>query len=131
MPRPKIVWGDKEYASIEYMATIHCTQKEISGIMHVDEDTLNRLIRVRYKLSFSEFYERYSASGNMSLRRAQFKSAEAGNTSMQIWLGKQWLDQSDKLETRISNIDDKTRDIVDELVGELTNDEDYDEGTSN
>ena len=129
MPRPKIVWSDKEYASIEYMATIHCTQKEIAGIMHVDEDTLNRLIRVRYKMSFSEFYERYSASGNMSLRRAQFKSAEAGNTSMQIWLGKQWLDQSDKLETRISNIDDKTRDIVDELVGELI-DEDNDEGTS-
>lgn len=102
MARPKIVWDDKQYASIEYMALIHCTQKEIAGVMNVDEDTLNRLIKVRYGLSFSGWYEKYSANGNMSLRRAQFKSAEGGNTSMQIWLGKQWLGQKDNVETTIS-----------------------------
>lgn len=101
MGRPKIVWDDKQYASIEYMALIHCTQKEIAGVMRVDEDTLNRLIRVRYKMDFSEWYKTYSANGNMSLRRAQFKSAEAGNASMQIWLGKQWLGQKDVIETDI------------------------------
>lgn len=108
MGRPKIVWSDKQYASLEYMALIHCTQKEMAGVMHVDEDTLNRLIKVRYDCSFSEFYERYSANGNMSLRRAQFKSAEAGNTSMQIWLGKQWLGQTDHQEIAISSHDDDT-----------------------
>lgn len=108
MARPKIVWDDKQYASLEYMALIHCTQKEMAGIMHVDEATLNRLIKVRYKMSFSEFYERYSANGNMSLRRAQFKSAESGNTSMQIWLGKQWLGQRDQQEVTVNRDDDET-----------------------
>ena len=108
MARPKIVWTDKEYASIEYMALIHCTQKEMSGVMGVDEDTLNRLIRVRYKMSFSEFFEKYSANGNMSLRRAQFKSAEAGNTSMQIWLGKQWLGQREVADIDLSLSTDET-----------------------
>ena len=98
--RPKIEWSEKEYAAIEYMANIHCTAKEMAGVMKVDEDTLNRLIKEHYNVeNFSEWYERYSASGKMSLRRAQFKSAEAGNYTMLIWLGKQWLGQSDRVET--------------------------------
>lgn len=108
MGRPKIEWTDKQYSSIKYMALIHCTQKEMAGVMHVDEDTLNRLIKERYGLSFSEFYEKYSANGNMSLRRAQFKLAEAGNATMQIWLGRQWLGQMDKQEVAIAVQDDGT-----------------------
>jgi hypothetical protein len=38
----------------------------------------------------------------MSLRRLQWKSAEAGNTTMQIFLGKQWLDQTEKTDDNIS-----------------------------
>lgn len=113
MGRPKIVWDDKQYASLEYMALIHCTQKEMAGVMHVDEDTLNRLIRTRYHLSFSEFFEKYSASGNMSLRRAQFKTAEAGNVSMQIWLGKQWLGQKEVQEITMLNNDDSVKEMED------------------
>lgn len=36
--------------------------------------------------------------GKASLRRMQFKSAEDGNVTMQIWLGKQMLGQRDKSE---------------------------------
>ena len=118
MARPKIVWDDKQYASLEYMALIHCTQKEMAGVMRVDEDTLNRLIRERYKTSFSEFYEKYSANGNMSLRRAQFKSAEAGNVSMQIWLGKQWLGQKEQQEVSVTTGLDDTIKAMDEYFKE-------------
>lgn len=111
MARPKIVWDDKQYASLEYMALIHCTQKEMAGVMHVDEDTLNRLIKVRYKCSFSEFYEKYSANGNMSLRRAQFKSAENGNATMQIWLGRQWLGQTEHQEITLTSTDDSIKEM--------------------
>ena len=39
----------------------------------------------------------------MSLRRRQFKTAlEDGNVTMQIWLGKQHLDQTDKRETNVN-----------------------------
>ena len=40
----------------------------------------------------------------MSLRRQQFKSAEAGNVTMQIWLGKQYLGQTDKVEENNINV---------------------------
>ena len=36
--------------------------------------------------------------GRISLRRAQFEKALSGNVVMQIWLGKQHLDQRDKIE---------------------------------
>ena len=36
--------------------------------------------------------------GKISLRRAQFEKALGGNVAMQIWLGKQHLDQRDKIE---------------------------------
>jgi hypothetical protein len=38
------------------------------------------------------------AVGRMSLRRKQWKAAEDGNTTMLVWLGKQYLGQSDKSE---------------------------------
>lgn len=34
--------------------------------------------------------------GKRSLRRMQWKSAKGGNATMQIWLGKQLLGQTDK-----------------------------------
>ena len=98
MGRPKIVWNEKEYNAVEYMCLIHCTGEEIAGVMGVNYDTLNRLIKTRYKMSFSDYYKRFSSQGKMSLRRMQWKSAEAGNVTMQIFLGKQILGQVEKVE---------------------------------
>ena len=41
--------------------------------------------------------------GRISLRRAQFEKALSGNVVMQIWLGKQHLDQKDKIEQTTYN----------------------------
>lgn len=94
--RPKIEWADKEYRQVEAMCAYHCTAEEISGVMGVSEDTLSRLIKVRYKMGFSEFYKKHSASGKMSLRRSQFRLAEK-SAAMAIWLGKQHLGQRDEI----------------------------------
>lgn len=111
MGRPKIVWTDKEYSSIEYMAIIHCTGEEMAGVMGVDYDTLNRLVKQRYGKTFSDWYKSASSNGNMSLRRLQWKSAEGGNVTMQIFLGKQWLGQKEQLDTNISG-DGMLQDIL-------------------
>lgn len=51
--------------------------------------------------NYSHIIEKGRENGKMSLRRAQFKKAvEDGNVAMQIWLGKQYLDQRDKTENR-------------------------------
>ena len=97
----------------EGMCKIQCTKDEMCGIFQVDEKTLTKWCEETYKLSFSDAYKKLSSTGKMSLRRQQFKSAENGNVTMQIWLGKQWLGQTDKVES--SNINMGTETSLDRI----------------
>jgi hypothetical protein len=78
------------------LAMIQCTDKEIAHCLSVSEDTLQR--RKQSDPEFAETLERARSNGRMSLRRVQWQSAQAGNATMQIWLGKQILGQRDKHE---------------------------------
>ena len=73
------------------------------AIFQIDEVTLTKWCKEVYGVGFSDIYKSKSSTGKMSLRRQQFKSAEAGNVTMQIWLGKQWLGQTDKVESDNNN----------------------------
>ena len=84
----------------EGMCRIQCTKDEICGILDIDEGTLTKWCKETYNLGFSDIYKKKSSPGKMSLRRQQFKSAENGNVTMQIWLGKQYLGQTDKIEQK-------------------------------
>ena len=92
----------------EGMCKIQCTKDEMCAIFQVDEKTLTKWCEETYKLSFSDAYKKLASTGKMSLRRQQFKSAENGNVTMQIWLGKQWLGQTDKVESSNINMDTET-----------------------
>jgi len=78
------------------LAQIQCTDKEIAHCLGVHETTLIR--RKQDNPEFAETLERARSTGRMSLRRVQWQSAQAGNATMQIWLGKQILGQRDKHE---------------------------------
>lgn len=64
------------------------------------KDTLNARIREHYGEDecFSTIYDKKRCGGKIAVRRKQFQVAESGNVSMLIWLGKQWLGQTDKQE---------------------------------
>lgn len=96
MGRPKIEIDKKMF---ENLCAIHCTEVEIADIFECSIDTVNNWCKRTYGQTFSDTYKRKSAKGKASLRRLQWKSAECGNVSMQIWLGKQMLNQSDRVET--------------------------------
>lgn len=87
--RPKI---ELDYALIEKLAHIQCTQEEIASMLEVSVDTLQR------DAKFCGIYKKGQEHGKMSLRRLQWKLADNGNTTMAIWLGKQYLGQTDKQE---------------------------------
>lgn len=108
MGRRKIVLSAKDWNSVNYMCMIHCTGEEIAGVLQMDYDTLNRNCKEKHGIPISEYIKRHSAGGKMSLRRAQWKSAENGNVTMQIWLGKQWLGQKEQSEVSINRNDDET-----------------------
>ena len=89
-----------DYNLVEKLANIQCTQQEIATFLGCSTDTLQR------DEQFCDIYKKGQENGKMSLRRMQFKSAEQGKVPMQIWLGKQYLNQRDRQEV-IAEVDNK------------------------
>ena len=110
MARPRIEFSDREWAQLISLMRIQCTRAEICGVMHMDEKTLNRIIRDRGEGSFSLLYKKHQSEGKASLRRAQWKAAtEKHNPAMLIWLGKNVLDQSDRQQIDKTSSDGSTK----------------------
>lgn len=82
-----------------------CTLEEIAGFFDCSEDTVERWCKRELGQSFADAFKKYSAGGKMSLRRAQFRLAEK-NAAMAIFLGKNYLGQTDRYEQIISDVED-------------------------
>lgn len=82
----------------EGMCRIQCTQEEMCDLLECNVDTLTDWCKRTYNQTFSEVFRQKRGQGKVSLRRMQWKTAEAGNVTMQIFLGKNFLGQSDKQE---------------------------------
>lgn len=107
MGRRPIEFGEKEWDQISKLCALHCTGEEIAGIMGCSLDTLETKILDAHGVRFSEFFREKAASGKMSLRRKQYEAAMGGNPTLLIWLGKQWLKQTDKMEQTFSTKEDE------------------------
>lgn len=90
---PALVPDDKTLEIIRGLGEIQCTTRECAAVLGVSHQTF--LTFKAKNPEVAEALEIGSESGKMSLRRKQFKMAET-NASMAIWLGKQYLEQSDK-----------------------------------
>lgn len=88
------------WEQVDKLCAIQCTGVEIANFLEVSVDTLTRRCKELHGVTFAEYFEQKRGSGRISLRRKQFEVAQGGNVTMLIWLGKQYLDQSDKVETR-------------------------------
>jgi hypothetical protein len=99
-----------DYGLVESMAQIHCTQEEIAEVLGISVRTLQR------RAKFCRIYKKGREKGKASVRRMQFKSAEKGNVTMQIWLGKQILGQRDTL--MINTQDDSVADPLTQSIME-------------
>ena len=95
-------FDDNQWKQVEALCKIQCTGEEIASIMGVSYDTLNGIMLRDLKMSFTEYFGEKSSAGRASLRRRQWLTADGGNATMQIWLGKQWLGQTDKVDQRFS-----------------------------
>lgn len=100
-----------DYTKLDAMCAIHCTGEECAAILGVDYDTLNRRLGEEGFSGFTEYFKLKGSNGKMSLRRKQYDQAMSGNSTMLIWLGKQWLGQADKSENVIKAV---SQEITDE-----------------
>ncbi len=85
--RPK---KEIDYKIVEELSNIQCTQEEIASVLNISVRTLQR------DEEFCRIYKNGMDNGKMSLRRMQWAAANQGNTTMLVWLGKQYLGQTDK-----------------------------------
>lgn len=87
----------------ESLCNLQCTLDEIAGFFKCSRDTIERWCVRTYEINFADVFKKYSQNGKISLRRSQFRLAET-NASMAIWLGKQYLGQTEKIEA-VTNVD--------------------------
>ena len=91
-----------ERKHLEELCNMWCTINEICNFFNVTEPTLDTRVKSFGYDNFLGFYKEHSADGKMSLRRAQLSKAlyddAQGNVTMQLWLGKQHLGQTEKVD---------------------------------
>jgi hypothetical protein len=116
------------YEILSGLCRIACTGTECANVLRMHYDTLDRALKRDYQEAlanilamypgidavdalqympfdrangFAEFREKYAAEGRAALRREQYAMATKagkGQTTMLIWLGKNELAQSDRID---------------------------------
>jgi hypothetical protein len=77
----------------EKLCGIQCTLPEMAAFFGYSEDTVERWAEREYGMKFAEVFSQKRGKGRVSLRRMQWQTAASGNPTMQIFLGKQYLNQ--------------------------------------
>ncbi len=86
--RPAHQFDDEQKEILSKLAEIQCTNKEMAYIMGCSVETIRR--------HYQDVVELGQARGKLALRKAQWRNAvEKDNVTMQIWLGKNILKQTD------------------------------------
>lgn len=102
MARPK---KELNWEVIDKLCEFQATQEEIAQFCECSVDTLDRRSKELFDMSFADYFDEKRGKGKISLRRAQWQSAQKGNATLLIWLGKQYLGQKDRSATELSGPD--------------------------
>lgn len=103
-----------------------CSGVEIAGYFGFSEETLYVRCEKELGMLFTAYKQEKRARGDSLLRAKQFQSAIKGNIPMQIFLGKNRLNQSDRVESKVEGEFTTTTKII--LPSAETPPEEVDEG---
>ena len=122
--RPRVDFDKKTF---EDLAGLGCTQEEIAWFFRNDSgkpaniDTLSRWCKRTYGMTFQEYIKKVGCMGmKIRIRRNQLKLSEK-SAAMAIFLGKNYLGQTDRQEQLVTTVEDLTP------LAELLNAEDSDD----
>lgn len=101
----------------EKLCKMQCTEIEICSWFECSDETLNSWCKRTYKKTFEQVFAEKREGGKVSLRRTQWKLAET-NAAMAIFLGKNYLGQSD--DPRRYAREETTEDKIDRFIDVLT-----------
>lgn len=98
---------------VERLASVGCKTSEIAKLMGCSPDTIER--------NFAAFLTKGRENLKVSLRQWQLQAAKKGNVVMLIWLGKQYLEQSDKVVSMDSLPQSNSIKLSNESIIEILN----------
>lgn len=110
--KPQIILDEEEVLKL---AKMNCTYDEMAAFFDCDVYTLRR--------RYMHIIEKGREICKIGLRRAQFKAAEKGNAAILIWLGKNYLGQTD------TPMAEKTKALVEKIIDKWQEDEKMDINT--
>jgi IS30 family transposase len=90
-----------DWKIVDELCSVQCTESEIAAHLGIHPDTLLKACKRDHKMTFEEYSRKKRKVGFISLRHKQYEKAMSGDTTMLIWLGKQYLNQADKQEQKI------------------------------
>lgn len=102
MGRPKKEISKDQF---EKLCALQCTKEEICSFLEVSDKLIDKFCKETYKRSFSEVFAEKREVGKISLRRNQWKLSEK-SAAMAIFLGKNYLGQTDKVQVTDEREDD-------------------------
>ncbi len=104
---------------VRVLAGIQCTLEEIAAVMKIKKRQF--INRMNDDEALRIAFEEGGREGKASIRREQFRLLQAGNATMGVWLGKQYLGQRDQvgitggdggaIKHEIDPFDDITREL--------------------
>ena len=101
MGRPRKEINKTEF---EKLCFLQCTEREFCSWFDVSDETLNKWCKENYDgRTFLAVFKEKRENGLISLRRTQFQLAEK-SPAMAIFLGKNLLGQTDKVEQTVNDV---------------------------
>ena len=101
MGRPRKEIDKTEF---EKLCFLQCTEREFCSWFDVSDETLNKWCKENYDgRTFLDVFKEKRENGLISLRRTQFQLAEK-SPAMAIFLGKNLLGQTDKMEQTVNDV---------------------------
>ena len=92
-----------DIAELKKLCRLNCTMEEIAAFFDCNKKTIER--RMADDEDFKRAVDDGRSMGRLSMRRKQLELMENGNATMAIWLGKQYLGQSDKVSQALTGLD--------------------------
>lgn len=109
-----------DQTQFESLCGIQCTHEEICAVFGVSIQTLERWCHNTYGMSFGKVFKTKREAGKVSLRHKQWqKAVKSNDTTMLIFLGKQYLGQTDKTTQSVVAVSNEARDELSKIMTEI------------
>jgi hypothetical protein len=97
------------------LCKIQCTLTEIAHFFHITNEQLNEECKKSFGVPSDIAQKEFNSEGKISLRRSQFKNAvEKNNPILQIWLGKNYLNQCEDPAKRVQ--DEQKNEMLKDII---------------